>query len=185
MRRSPIHVAAQRIGRALGELEIPFAVAGALAANAHGHVRTTGVVDILITREGLEKFKAHWLGRGWVEKFPGSRGMTDTVAGVDIDVLLTGEFPGGGKPKPVAFPDPSAVAQPDAEGTPILALATLIELKLASGMSAPHRIQDLADVLQLVRANRLGPEFEQQLAPYVRQKYRELWSAAQYTDPLA
>ena len=185
MRRSPIHAAAERIGKALAELEIPFAVAGALAANAHGHVRTTEDVDILLTREGLEKFKAHWLGRGWVEKFPGSRGMTDTVAGVDIDVLITGEYPGDGKPKPVAFPDPSGVVVPDADGIPILALAALIELKLASGMSAPHRIQDLADVLQLVRANRLSREFEQQLSPYVREKYREILSASQFVDPLA
>ena len=58
-------------------------------------------------------FKGQALGRGYVEKFPGSRGVRDTEHRVDIDVVLTGGFPGNGKPKPVAFPirrrRPSAV----------------------------------------------------------------------------
>lgn len=183
MKRSPIHEAADRISRALEDLGIPFAVAGALAANAHGHVRTTEDVDILITPEGLKTFKEHWLGRGWIEKFPGSRGLKDTRTGVSIVVILTGDYPGDGAQKPVAFPEPGAASVRDAEGRPILSLPVLIELKLASGMTAPHRLQDLADVLQLIRANHLGQDFEQRLAPYVREKYREVWSAAQHEDP--
>ena len=183
MERSPIHEAAERLRTALEELRIPFAVAGALAANAHGHVRTTEDVDILITPEGLKAFKERWLGRGWVEKSPGSRGLRDALTGVSIDVLLTGEYPGDGLPKPVAFPDPGQAAVADADGTPILSLPVLIELKLASGMTAPHRLQDLADVLQLIRVNQLGSDFEDQLAPYVRQKYGEIWAAAQHDDP--
>ena len=38
MKRSPIHEAARRISTTLAEMGIPFAVAGALAANVHGHV---------------------------------------------------------------------------------------------------------------------------------------------------
>ena len=76
MKRSPIHRAAQRITKTLSEMEIPFAIAGALAANAHGHVRTTDHVDILLQPEGLKEFKEKWLGRGWVEKFEGSKGLS-------------------------------------------------------------------------------------------------------------
>jgi hypothetical protein len=182
MKQSPIHSAAHRIASTLAEMHIPFAVAGALAANAHGHVRTTEDVDILLTPQGLRDFKQRWLGRGWVEKFSGSKGVRDAIHGVNIDVLLTGEYPGDGQPKPVVFPDPAAVAEPDADGIPILKLSTLIELKLASGMTAPHRPRDLDDVIQLIRANRLSREYSDQLNAFVQAKYIELWQAAQYND---
>src|SRR5204862_5204959 len=115
------------------------------------------------------------------EKFPGSKGVRDTENGVSIDVMIAGEFPGDGLPKPVAFPDP-ATAAVDGERFRILALPTLIELKLASGMTAPHRLKDLADVLELVRILGLPAEFEDQLDPYVRERFRELWRAAQTAD---
>jgi hypothetical protein len=182
MKRSPIHSAARRIANALSEMEIPFAIAGALAANAHGHVRTTEDVDILLRPEGLRDFKQRWLGRGWVEKFAGSKGIRDTQDNVNIDVLLTGDYPGDGKPKPVAFPDPTAVSEPDDEGIPIISLSALLELKLASGMTAPHRPRDLDDVIQLIRVNDLNRDFADNLNPYLQSKYNELWDAAQYTD---
>lgn len=106
--KSPIHAAAGRIAKALAEMNIPFAVAGALAANVHGHTRTTEVVDILLTAEGLAKFRERWLGRGWVEQFPGSRGLRDSVHEININVILTGAYPGDGKPKPVAVPGSGA-----------------------------------------------------------------------------
>ena len=137
MGASPIHRAVERIARALKELDIPFAVAGALAANSHGHVRTTEDVALLLTREGLKEFKQHHLGKGWVDQFPGSKGMRDTQHNVKIDVLLTGDYPGDGKPKPVAFPEPEHASELDKNGIPILTLASLLTLKLASGMTAP------------------------------------------------
>lgn len=182
MGQSPIQLAARRIAQTLADMKIPFAVAGALAANVHGHVRTTEDVDLLMTPDGLAAFKSLWLGRGWVEKFPGSKGLRDTVHGVKIDVLLTGDFPGDGKPKPVAFPHPSAASEPDAAGIPILSLPVLIELKLASGMTAPHRPRDLDDVIQLIRVNHLDLAYAARLNPYVQAKYRELWQAAQASE---
>jgi hypothetical protein len=75
MKSSPIHRAAERVFRALDECQIPFVIVGALAANAHGHVRTTEDVDILVTPDGLARFKERWLG---LEVFPGSKSMRDT-----------------------------------------------------------------------------------------------------------
>ncbi len=181
MGQSPIHKAAEKIARRLNEMKIPFAIAGALAANAHGHVRTTDDVDLLMTPEGLAAFKEAWLGRGWVEIFEGSRGMRDAEQDVKIDVLLTGGYPGDGKPKPVLFPDPADVAE-DRDGLPYLRLDTLLELKLASGMTAAHRLQDLADVIQLIKVNGLAPEHAERLDPYVRLKYADLWEAAQVEE---
>jgi hypothetical protein len=61
----------------------------------------------------------------------------------------------------------------------VLDLRTLVELKLASGISAPDRLQDLADALNLIRANQLPASFGGSLDPSVRAKFEELWRAAQ------
>jgi hypothetical protein len=82
-----------------------------MALNEYGYARVTTDVDVLLTAEGLAALKARVLGRGYVEKFPGSRGLRDTEHGVDIDVILTGGFPGDGKPKPISFPDPAVVGE--------------------------------------------------------------------------
>jgi len=57
-----------------------------------------------------------------------------------------------------------------------------MEMKLASGMTAPHRLQDLADVLRLIAVAKLPRELSETLAPYVRAKYEELWQSAQHPD---
>lgn len=181
MGRSPQHEAARRIARALDELGVPYAIAGGMAVNAHGHRRTTDDVDLLMTREGLAAFKARWIGRGWVDLFAGSKGMRDAVVSVKIDVLVTGEFPGDGQPKPVAFPDP-AVAEPSPDGYPVLPLRTLIELKLASAMTAPHRPRDFDDVIQLIRSNRLPEDYA--VHPYVGDAYRAMWKNAQVEEDM-
>lgn len=182
MGQSPIHAAMKRLAQTLGEMQIPFAIAGAMAANAHGHSRTTADVDILIRREDLDRFKAEHLGRGWVNKFEGSKNFRDAVAGVNIDALIVGQYPGDGLPKPVAFPPPEDVLEVHADGIPFVSLKTLLELKLASGMTAPHRPRDFDDVIQLIRARALPLDYADSLNPYVAGKFRELWHAAQISD---
>ena len=95
----------------------------------------------------------------------------------DIDVLIAGEYPGDGKPKPVAFPDPAVASR--TEGVALLPLEKLVELKLASGLSAAHRLKDLADVLELIGAAKLPQDLGTRLDPSVRGKYAELWRAWQ------
>ena len=53
---------------------------------------------------------------------------------------------------------------------------------LASGMTAPHRLKDLADVIEVIRILELPAGMAEELDPYVRKKYRELWSAAQTAE---
>ncbi len=170
--------AANRFAAALNEMGIPYVVCGALAVMAHGHARLTQDVDVLLTSDGLRRFKERWLGKGWVELFPGSKGMRDAEHNVKIDVLLTGDYPGDGQPKPVRFPNPEEVAM-DVGGTSTIVLPKLIELKLASGMTAPDRPRDLDDVIQLIRANDLPREFVESLDPWVQDKFNELWGYAQ------
>jgi hypothetical protein len=59
----------------------------------------------------------------------------------------------------------------------------MIELKLASGASAPHRLKDLADVLELIRVLSLPRDLAGSLDASVRAKYDELWQAAQGANP--
>lgn len=65
----------------------------------------------------------------------------------------------------------------------LLPLQRLIELKLASGMTAPHRLRDLADVIELIRVRGLDAGFALRMDPTVREKYLDLWRAAQTPDP--
>ena len=182
MERSPVHDTMRRLAKALDDLEIPFAIAGAMAANAHGHRRTTADVDVLMRRDDLMRFKDCWLGRGWVDLFEGSKGFKDVMNGVKVDVLIVGDFPGDGKAKPVSFPEPESVREVRDESLPYLNLRTLLELKIASGMTAAHRPRDLDDAIQLIRINALREDYAEQLNPFVREKFAELWRAAQVSE---
>lgn len=182
MEKSPIHDTMRRLVLAFEELDIIFVIAGAMAANAHGHRRTTADVDVLMRKEDLNRFKERWIGRGWLNLFEGSKAFKDTMTGVKVDVLLVGDFPGDGKVKPVSFPDPETVRELSKEGLPYLNLPALIELKIASGMTAAHRPRDLDDVIQLIRINALSPDYAERLNPFVREKYHELWQAAQISE---
>src|SRR5436190_22816910 len=105
--RGKVHAALRRITQRLNELGIPYAVVGGLALFNHGFRRFTEDVDILVTRDGLKQLHAKLDGLGYVRPFSQSKNLRDTDAGVKIEFLVTGQFPGDGKPKPIAFPDPS------------------------------------------------------------------------------
>jgi hypothetical protein len=181
MGEADVQRALEKVARLLEEDGIPYAVIGAMALNAYGYRRVTVDVDLLLTPEGLAMFKERHLGLGYVAKFPGSKGLRDTENGVPIDIVLAGDYPGDGLPKPVAFPDPASAAIQGGRIS-LLPLPRLIELKLASGMTAPHRLKDLADVIEIVRILRLPAGLAEELDPYVREKYGELWSAAQAAE---
>ncbi len=93
--------------------------------------------------------------------------------GISIKVKTTGEYPGDGKPKPVRMPDP-ATAAVEIDGIKFVTLEKLVELKLASGMTVPDRLKDLADVQELIKIRALPAEFAERLDPYVREKFLEL-----------
>jgi hypothetical protein len=174
--KSAVQEALRKIAARLDELGIPYAVAGGMALFNHGYRRFTEDVDILVTRQGLTAIHTHLEGLGYLPPFPKSKHLRDTALGVKIEFLVTGDYPGDGKPKPVAFPDPLATAV-EQEGIKYLNLQTLVELKLASGMTNPDRMRDLADVLELIKLLALPRDFALQLAPYVREKFIELWTA--------
>jgi hypothetical protein len=162
--------------------DIPYAIIGAFALNEYGHRRVTVDVDLVMREDQLQRFKRKHLGQGYEERVPGTGKLRDTVHGVDIDILSTGRFPGDDQPKPIAFPDPATTAL-RGERFALLPVSRFIELKLASGMVAPHRGRDLVDVQDLIRSAGLPAALAEDLHPWVRAKFLELWHLAQAVDP--
>jgi hypothetical protein len=198
-----------KIARRLDDLDIPYAIVGGLALDAHGYRRMTVDVDLLVTPDGLQRI---WDGLDGFEPDSGPRrvrsadvlrsraaaknvrtadptmtiggvGLRDVENGVRVDLFVTGQFPGDGKPKPVAFPDPAGAAT-RIDGIAYLTLPKLVELKLASGMTGGvTRLKDLADVVALIETLALPAEFAEGLDPYVRPKYLELWEGIRQSPP--
>ena len=159
---------------------IDYMVIGAVALMAHGYPRFTEDIDLVLTKEGLEAFHRELIGLGYAPAFPGARKrLRSTRDGVPVEVIVAGEYPGDGKPKPVSFPVP-ADASVEIDGVRVVTLEKLIELKLASGMTAPDRLKDLADVQELIKVRSLTADFAGQLNPYVREKFLELWRAVEH-----
>jgi hypothetical protein len=176
-RRSAVHDTLTRLTKSLDELEIDYAVAGAMAMFLHGFRRFTEDVDILVTKDGLAKIHEALEGRGYVKLFEASKNLRDATNGVKIDFILSGQFPGDGKPGPVSFPIPCDVAVLQ-EGIRVISLPKLIQLKLASGQAA-HRLKDLGDVQQLIVELKLPIELAEELDPSLRDAYRRIWEGAQ------
>jgi len=150
-----------RLASDLQQRGIDYMVIGGLALSAHGYPRFTEDIDLVMTSEDLQKFRDE--------------------LDVSVKVMTTGEFPGDGKPKPVSMPRP-AEASIEIDGIKFVTLEKLIELKLASGISASDRLKDLADVQELIKIKRLDADFALKLDPYVRAKYLELEEAVRNGD---
>jgi len=182
MGTDPVHATLLGITKKLEQLGIDYAVVGALALGAHGHVRATVDVDILVRREGYNKLRERLDGLGDVPPLPGSKNLRDTETSVRIEFLITGEFPGDGKTKPVSFPDPAA-GSVVIDGVHYVRLEHLIDLKLASGMTNPNRLKDLADVQELIKATHPPRNLAERLNPFVRDKFLEFWDGIQSQPP--
>ena len=182
MREGVLNKTLARLSNDLETHGIDYAVRGATALFAHGYQRLTEDIDLLMTPEGLQRFHDELVGLDYAPSFPGARKrVRSTVDGVSIEVMTTGEYPGDGKPKPVSMPEPLE-ASVEIDGVRFLTLEKLIELKLASGISAPHRLKDLADVQELIKIRKLDAEFAANLDPYVRPKYLELEAAVRQSE---
>ena len=164
----------RQLAKDLEDRQIAYSVIGAVALNQHGYRRFTEDIDLLMTKEGLQRFTDDLVGRGYRPAFPGAtRKFRATAQNVPIEVITAGEYPGDGKPKSVVFPDPSEYSV-EIDGVRTMSLPKLVELKLASGMTGAGRRKDLADVQELIRVLGLDAAFSEQLDDSVRDMYIEL-----------
>ena len=155
----------RRVAAALDRSGIAYAIVGGMAVNAHRHSRTTKDVDLLLSGDGFAAFRK-LVATGEFDPVPGrSRRFADRETGVAFDILVTGQFPGSGATGPIAFPEPASVAQ-EIDNLRVVDLPTLVQLKLAA-----RRYQDFADVVGLIRENRLDESFGERLHLSVRTDY--------------
>jgi hypothetical protein len=178
-----VHDTMRRLTARLRELGIPHAVVGGMAMFAHGFRRFTEDVDLLVTREAMDRIKRELEGLGYTSPTGTTTKLRDTQTGVRIEFLITGGFPGDGKPKSVSFPHPKDVAV-EIDGISYINLPTLLNLKLASGISASHRAKDIGDAQELIKVLSLPRDFSEKLDSFVRPKFLELWDGAQVRDPV-
>jgi len=161
------HQTLRRLVQRLEKADISYAVMGAMAVNAHGADRTTKDVDVLVTQEGLDRFRQRYVGKSYDPVAGRPRRFVEKRSQISVDFLVTGRFPGSGKPGPIAFPDPEAVSQ-KIKNANVVTLPQLIQLKLAA-----RRHQDFGDVVLLIRVHNLDESFLDHLHPSVRGDFIE------------
>jgi hypothetical protein len=163
----PVHQTLRRLSQRLKRTGIPYAIMGAMAVNLHGARRTTDDVDVLLTPEGLEKFRRELVTKFYRPVEGWSRRFVERKSGVQVDVLVTGGYPGRGKRGPFAFPNPEEASQ-EIDKYRVVNLPQLIQLKLAAG-----RYYDFGDVEFLIRVHNLDESFLSELHPSVRKDFIE------------
>jgi hypothetical protein len=162
-----VHQAMRTVASAFEKNQIAYAIIGGMAVNAHRYVRTTGDVDFLVRTDALPAIR-NLAAQGVFNAVEGRpRRFIEPATGIHFDVLITGMFPGNGRPGPIAFPDPSDVAQV-INDLSFINLEALIELKLAA-----RRHKDFADVVDLIRFNELDESFRFQLHTSVHKDFVE------------
>src|SRR3989475_11575215 len=99
--RGMINEALKRIVKDLDDRGIDYAVIGAVALNQYGYRRFTEDIDLLLTKEGLERFRQELVGLGYRPAFQGAQRRFKTAENIPVEIITTGEYPGDGLPKPV------------------------------------------------------------------------------------
>jgi len=170
-----------KMAKRLRELNISYAVTGDMAMFFHGLERSTDVLELLVSRESLGEIHQRVTGLEFAASGYGTKDIRDKVNGVTVKFIITGDFPGDGRRKPVVNPDPFE-ASIEKDGIRWMKLPVLIDIKLASGMTSPGKLKDLADVQELIKSLKLDVKYGQHLNAYVREKFEELQFAVERGD---
>jgi hypothetical protein len=165
--RGKEHKTMRRLVQNLDKAGIAYAIVGGMAVNAHGHERTTKDVDVLLTADGFNIFRRRFVPKSYdlVEGHP--RRFFDRRNKCMFDILVTGLYPGSGRPGPISYPDPDQVCE-IVQKQRVVNLPTLIQLKLAA-----RRHQDFGDVVNLIRVHDLAEKFLKKLHPSVHRDFIE------------
>jgi hypothetical protein len=156
----------------LQQAGIPHLVVGGVAVCLHGYQRNTVGLDIVLRPEDTSRTRVALTEAGF--DWDDEQNEFRSSAGIPVQFLLAGER--AGKGSELLLPDPGdEAAKVDLEGLPVVALAKLIELKIACGEGNLRRThKDFADVVELVAAQGLRRDFARYLHKSLRKIYREL-----------
>jgi hypothetical protein len=163
---------AERVHGLLARAGIDHAIVGGVAVCLHGYRRNTVDLGLLIRSEDSAALSSILEPEGF-QWFPMDKEFR-SASGVPVQFVIAGEREGPGQE--ATFPSPSegnCVAQ--IEGLPVLALAPLIQSKVACGLGNLRRThKDFADVVELIIVHRLDASFARFLHKSVRKEFREL-----------
>lgn len=165
--RDPVHQALRRLVRRLQRAKIPYCIMGAMAVNLHGARRTTDDVDVLLTATGLKRFRHEMAPKFYRQVAGRPRRFVERKSGIRLDVLVSGSFPGSGKPGPFPFPDPLQASE-EINRIRVVTLPQLVQLKLAA-----RRYYDFGDVAHLIRVHNLDEAFLKEIHPSVGKDFIE------------
>lgn len=140
------------IDRVLKAMNCPALLAGGWAVWRHGYLgRVTQDVDIILPADRIDEFMQVAAVSGFeslpvvADRWPK---LEHKATGIRVDILPEGARPGSsGAPAPTTIRGPTAMGA-TAHAVAYLGLDETIELKLAAG-----RQRDLADVVEILRAN--------------------------------
>jgi hypothetical protein len=165
----PVYDTLDTLCERLNQARIEHVIIGAFALGCHGYERATTDVDLCLRKEDLERFRKEFVGREY-EAVPGrSRRFQDPRTGVTFDLLVSGNLAGRtSRNDVIQFPDPSEAVT--LKGLPTVSLERLIELKLVT-----WRLRDWADVIELIRVNKLDESFANHIHPLIRMAYLECY----------
>jgi hypothetical protein len=174
--RSAVHATMRRLVERLAGANIPYAIYGGMAVNAHGHRQTTDAVDVLLTVNGVAEFRRLFSALYEATPFRQGRRLIDRANDVPVDLVVTGHCPGPRAPGAIAYPDPIGAASVIDEIC-YVNLVWLIQLKLAT-----RRSRDLGDVAALIRVRQRDESFLAQLPASVHQDFIECLEEKQRED---
>lgn len=96
MGKGLLNNALRKLASDLEKHGIAYSVIGAIALNQHGYRRFTEDIDLLLTKDGLRRFREELVGLGYRPAFEGSTQQFRTAGeNVPVEVNTTGEYPGG------------------------------------------------------------------------------------------
>jgi hypothetical protein len=137
------------------KLGVKLVAVGGVAVIRHGYERTTTDRDVLVSHKQAKEFGIHlWDHPDWERLENREYAFVCKPTGIQVDFLVGRDLMTLGQP--YYFPEPDEVEKYEpVEQIPVVGLHELLYFKLLAG-----RLQDLADIMQLVKLHlgKIEPE---------------------------
>lgn len=165
--RGEVLATARRVSAILRDAKIDGAIIGGIAVFLHGYERTTVDVDVFVA--GPLQAASDAMTRAGMKYDPTRREFRSGHVPVQlVDAKIV---------------QPVPVDRLQIDDVTTVSLADLINMKLRSGSKNVLRSIDIADVIGLIRANKLTSAFTSKLDKTVRAEFRKLAKAVQNDVP--